>query len=248
MPHPHDPGRFPETRRSIVLAARSDDVVVRRDALEALVAAYWKPVYKYLRLRWSASGEEAEDLTQTFFTLAMEKRFFDRFEPAKARFRTFLRVCLDGFVANERKAARRLKRGGAHVLVALDFETAEGELRRHEAADETDLDECFHREWVRSLFGLAVEDLRAQCAARGRPRDFELFRRYDLEGGDAPGGRPTYGALAAELGTTVTDVTNRLAAARRELRRLVLERLRGICGSDGEFEDEAKVLLGITPR
>ena len=248
MPQSHEPGRFPGTRQSVVLAARSADDAVRRRALDALVAAYWKPVYKYLRLQWHASGEEAEDLTQEFFTRAVEHGFFDRFDPAKARFRTYLRVCLDGLVANERQAAKRLKRGGAHAIVPLDFETAEGEIRRHEAPDGTDLDEYFHREWVRSLFGLAVEDLRAQCASRDRLRDFELFRRYDLDGEDAAGGRPTYAALGAELGMKVTDVTNRLASARRELRRLVLERLREICASDREFEDEARFLLGITPR
>ena len=134
-------GRFPPTRHSIVAGAQSDDPDARRQAFDVLVAAYWKPVYKYLRLKWQASDEDARDLTQEFFARAFEKAFFQRYDPDKARFRTYLRVCLDGFAANERKAARRLKRGGDHAIVPLDFQSAEGELRQHEIPDGADLDE-----------------------------------------------------------------------------------------------------------
>lgn len=241
-------GRFPPTRHSIVAGAQSRDPDSRRQAFDVLVTAYWKPVYKYLRLKWQASDEDARDLTQEFFARAFEKAYFQRYDPAKARFRTYLRVCLDGFAANERKAARRLKRGGDFAIVPLDFQSAEGELRQHEIPDGADLDEFFHREWIRSLFSLAIDALREHYEAAGKPQYFELIRRYDLEGAEAPGGRPTYAALAADLGISVTDVTNHLSAARRELRRLVLERLRGVTGSDAEFEDEARFLLGVTPR
>src|SRR5262245_13632540 len=110
---------FPVTRGSLVRAAGSDDFAVRREAQETLIAAYWKPVYKYVRFKWGVPNEDAKDLTQAFFARSVEKGFFDRFDPAKARFRTFLRVCVDGFVANERRAAGRLKRGGGAELLTL---------------------------------------------------------------------------------------------------------------------------------
>jgi hypothetical protein len=65
-----------------------------------------------------------DENSQGFFALAFEKRFFDRFDPGR-RFRTYLRACLDGFVANERKSAHRLKRGGGAEHVSLDFARAE---------------------------------------------------------------------------------------------------------------------------
>jgi hypothetical protein len=73
----------------------------RRQAFGALAEGYWRPVYKYVRWHWRADPAEAEDLTQGFFARAYEKRFFDRFEAARGRFRTFLRTCVDGYVANE---------------------------------------------------------------------------------------------------------------------------------------------------
>lgn len=237
-------GAFPPTRLTVLAAVRSDDTAVRRRAFDALVAAYWKPVYKYIRLKWHAPDEDARDLTQAFFSRAFEKGFFDRFDPAQARFRTFLRTCLDGFVANERKASGRLKRGGGAQLLSLDFEGAEGELRAREIPDGTDPDAYFHHEWVRSLFGLAVDALRAECAARGRDVHFALFARYDIDA--AMGGRNvTYAELAREYELSVHDVTNHLALVRREFRRLVLERLRALCASDEEFRAEARALLGV---
>lgn len=247
-------GSFPATRHSVVAAIASPDQEIRRLAFDALVAAYWRPVYKYIRLRWLADRHDAEDLTQEFFARAFEKGSLSRFDPARARFRTFLRVCLDGFVANERKAAGRIKRGGGVSFVPIDFDAAERELSRQVrdvgvsstvvpgADDET----LFRQEWVRALFADAVTALRESCAAAGKATHFAVFERYDLE--DHAAGRPTYAALAAELDIPVTQVTNYLAFARRELRRLVLERLRGICATDEEFRLEARELLGVDPR
>ncbi len=239
---------FPLTRRSVVIAisARDADPEVRRQAWEALVASYWRPVYKVLRARWGLDREDAEDWTQDFFASALAKGTFERYDPAKARFRTYLRTCLDGFAANERKAARRLKRGGGQAPLSLDFEGAEEELRRHGAGEGLDVEEYFHREWVRSLFGLAVEDLRQWAERTGKQVHFGLFERYDLEGADAPE-RPSYTELAAEHGLPVTQVTNYLAAVRRELRRFVLERLRELTATEEEFRAEARLILGVDP-
>jgi DNA-directed RNA polymerase specialized sigma24 family protein len=233
---------LPATRHSVVAALRSGNPEVRRDGFETIVAVYWKPVYKYVRLKWHLDGDAAQDTTQEFFARAFEKGFFEPFDPAKARFRTFLRLCLDRFVANERKAAQRLKRGGGLRIVPLDFETAEGELRRHDVAVPADLEDYFHREWTRSLFALAVDDLRDEYTRTDKDRQFQIFQRYDL---DSPGDSspPTYADLAAAFGVTTSDVTNYLSAARRTFRRLLLDRLRAICSDGGEFEAEARQLL-----
>lgn len=238
--------RFPPTRFSVVRAIASPDPEVRDRAFGTLVTAYWKPVYKYLRIKWRLADEDAEDATQAFFAQAFEKAFFERYDPDRARFRTFLRTCLDGFAQNQRKWAGREKRGGGARVLSLDFESAEGELRQHEVADGLDMEEYFHREWVRHLFAVAVEALREGSARAGRTTAFALFERYDLEGPDAAP-RLTYARLGEELGLPVTQVTNELAWARREFRRIVLATLREICGSDAEYRAEARALLGVDP-
>jgi DNA-directed RNA polymerase specialized sigma24 family protein len=234
------PSAFPATRLSVCEAVRSGDPAVRRVGWDALVEAYWKPVCRYVRLRWRADGEEAADLTQGFFARALEKEFFESFDPQRARFRTFLRVCLDGFVANVRQSGARLKRGGGAAPVALEPETAVA------LQTDDDLDACFHREWVRALFDAAIGDLEARCEAEGKRQHFELFRKRDLEAAesDAP---PSYGELARASGLPVTQVTNLLAWARRALREAVLARLRALCASEQEFRDETRALLGFTP-
>ena len=244
----HDTGiggprsRFPTTRVSAVREAGSADPDVRERGFAAVVDAYWKPAYKYVRLRFQQDGESAKDLTQGFFARAFEKGWLAAYDPKKGSFRTFLRTCLDGFVANERKASHRLRRSPGAPLLSLDFEGAEGELVERAVPGGKSMEEFFHEEFVRGLFGAAVGELEARCLASGKEKAFRLFERYDLD--PDPEGAPTYGTLAAAFGMTTTEVTNQLAFARRTFRRIVLERLRRITGSEQEYREEVRTILG----
>jgi RNA polymerase sigma factor (sigma-70 family) len=233
---------FPATRLSVVERTRSGDEETRRVALATIIEGYWKPAYKYLRMKWSLDPDEAADLTQEFFAIALEKDVVEKYDPSRARFRTYLRLCLDGFAGNARKAERRLKRGGGVTLVPLDFETAEGEIGSHEPAVEADVDDLFYREWVRSLLERSVADLKRHAEENGRPVMFEVFSRYDLI--DEAETRPTYTEIGAALNLTSATVTNHLAAMRKRFRQIVLDRLRELTSSEEEFEAEAARLLG----
>jgi DNA-directed RNA polymerase specialized sigma24 family protein len=213
--------KFPVTNHSAVAGARSDDQVIRRRAFDVILTSYWKPVYKYVRLKWQASNEDAKDLTQGFFANAFEKNHFASYDATKASFQTFLRACLDGFVVNERKADGRLKRGGDMDHYQLDFAAAEYELAAHASSTLTP-EEFFHREWVRSMFTIAVETFRRRCAESGRTVHFQLFERYDLNDDRDV----SYASLAEEFGLDITTVNNYLAAARRDFRRIVMEKFR----------------------
>lgn len=233
---------FPQTRLSVVERTRSQDEETRRIALDTIIEAYWKPVYKYLRMKWSLDPDAAADLTQEFFTSALEKEVVEKFNPGRARFRTYLRLCVDGFASNVNKAEKRLKRGGGVAMVPLDFETAEGEIAMRELAADADVEDLFYREWVRALMERSVADLKQFAEAAGRPVMFDVFARYDLvQDGDD---RPTYTAIAQALNLTPATVTNHLAAMRRQFRTIVLERLRELTSSDEEWEAEAARLLG----
>ena len=229
--------KFPVTNHSAIINARSDDSRVRRRAFDTILASYWKPAYKYIRLKWRADNEDAKDLTQGFFALCFEKNYFATYDARKASFQTFLRTCLDGFVANERKAGQRLKRGGD--IDHLDFAEAEHEFAAH-ASSTLSPEDYFHREWVRWMFTLAVDAFRQRCEVSGRAVHFKLFERYDLGDDEV-----SYASLAKDFGLDTATVNNYLAAARRDFRRIVLEKLREITASDEEFRTEARSLLGV---
>lgn len=226
---------FPDTRLSVVEALAASDPARRRDAAELLVAAYRGPVLELLRWRWNLDDADAEDLTQEFFATALAKEWLARFDPAKGRFRTFLRVCADRFAANHRQSEQRLKRGGGAATVSFD------DIAVVVADGDTESEARFRAEWVRSVFHLAIDALREEATARERQVHFAMFECYDL----AEDERPTYAALGASHGLTETQVLNHLAWARRRFRRHVLDVLRRLAGSEAEYREDVRDLLGI---
>ncbi len=232
---------FPPTRLTVLQRIRTDAPEERRASFAPLAEAYWKPIDAYLRIRWRLGPEEAEDMTQAFFAAAFEKRWLERFDPARARFRTFLRTCVDRFAMNQRQAAQRLKRGGGARFVGFEFETPEGEVRERPIEDPVSPEELFRREWIRDLFSRSVEEVRGECLESGHEARFELFERYDL----GPEQGLSYAELARELGLTIPQVTAGLAAVRRAFRTRALENLRAACVSLEEYHAEAREIFGI---
>ena len=235
---------FPPTRGSLLLELRSEKPSERQRALDALLSVYWKPVYKYIRLKWGKDSAEAEDLTQDFFAEVIERNLLDRYDSRKAKLRTYLRLCVDGLAANEHKASQRLKRGGGVQLMPLDFITAEGEVAELEIPAPGNEDDFFAQEWARSIFELSLARLQQECEARGKTIHFKLLELYDVDEG---GKEITYQDAARQFGIKTSDVTNYLAYARREFRKVVLQQIRLMTASDEEYRREARALLGVEP-
>jgi RNA polymerase sigma factor (sigma-70 family) len=223
---------FPTTRQSLIDAAAARGPA----ALGAIASVYWKPAYKHVRIQWRRSNEEAKDLVQGFFAALIEQDILAKFDPEKGRLRTYLRSCLDRFVMKQDESAGRLKRGGDLEFTSFHFDAAEREL----ASSAPSPEDIFFREWQRELFTLAVEDLRTSCGRTGKDVQFRIFEQYDL----AEDERPGYAELAAAHGIPATQVTNYLAWARRELRRLLLERLQTVTSGDRESRAELRALFG----
>jgi RNA polymerase sigma-70 factor (ECF subfamily) len=229
---------FPATSHSALAAIRGTDPQRRRRALDSLAAAYWRPVYTYLRLRWRKSHDEAADLTQEFFAHLLAKDLLDRFDPDRARLRTFLRLSIDGIAANRaRSDHRRMYAGGSHGRVDPEGGSLPLDLSTTESPDI-----LFEREWRRALLGAAVARLEERCAQSGKQEHFSLLEEYDLASG---GPRPSYAELARRNGIAVTDVTNRLSWARQKLRECVRELLRETTATDSEYREDARALLGL---
>jgi DNA-directed RNA polymerase specialized sigma24 family protein len=194
---------FPVTHRSVLERVRSSDHEIRRAAFDDLAVGYWRPSYHYLRLHWRLSPETAEDVVQAFFTIAFEKRYIDRYDPAKARFRTFLRTCLDRFVQNYRKAERAEKRGGRQTMLSLDFPGAEQELAARASREVSDVERFFHDETIRSLFARTVDAMQRAYDTEGKPAVFRVDERHDLK----PTPDVSSASVAEELDLTTAQVT-----------------------------------------
>jgi DNA-directed RNA polymerase specialized sigma24 family protein len=232
---------FPPTRHSVIERLRNDDAADRRAAFGDLVEGYWKPVYKHLRTTWRLTPEDAQDLTQAFFSDAFQKAWLEKYEPGKARFRTFVRVCVDRFAMNVRQASSRMKRGGDVRTVSLDFNEAEAEVRAQSLASPADAEGFFQQEFVRALFQRAVSEARGELERSGRAVHFQMFAKYDID----PDEGVSYATLAREFGLTESQVTNYLAGVRRTFRVHALNALRGLCATDEEYRREARDLFGM---
>lgn len=239
---------FPLTRPSAVAGVASEDPAERARAFDALVRAYYRPVYAHLRVRWRKPPEDARDLVQGFFARAFENKQLGGYEPGRARFRTYLRAALDNYVMQEARGASRQKRGGGAPKMSLDFDVAEEDLAKL-AVDPDSAEALFDREWTRSLFAAAIAALQARCAKQGKAAYFDVFKRYvlDPETKALEHDRPSYAEVAKACGISPSDVTNYLSWARRELRACVLVRLREITHDEAEFREEARAVLGVDP-
>lgn len=217
----------------------SEDTESRRAAFGDLTTGYWRPSYQYLRLHWHLTAEDAEDVVQSFFATAFEKQYLEKYDATQARFRTFLRVCLDRFVQNTQKTERAAKRGGGATLLSLDFPGAERDLASLPPVI-GDAERFFHDETVRALFNRAVDAMRRRLADEQRLALFAVFELHDLQ----PDRDTSYASIARALNLTVAQVTNHLHAARRLFRTCALAELRAISATDAEYRDDARALFG----
>lgn len=230
---------FPDTRYSVVAALCSTDSTVRERAAEVVARVYRSPVIAVLQLRWQLDRADAEDLAHDFLAHAFARDWLQRYDPAKGRFRTFLRSCLLAYASTAHEAATRHKRGGGARHVSLD-------AAARAPASDADLDVVFHQEWVRAVFERSLEALARECEAAGRQSTWDVFVAYDVEGSSAEP-RPNYTQIAARFALPVTQVTNYLTWARRRLRVHVLEVVRALTADEAEFRAEARALLGVDP-
>jgi RNA polymerase sigma-70 factor (ECF subfamily) len=232
-------GDFASTRWSVVLLARDRAAAEADAALEALCRAYWYPLYAYIR-RQVGSADQAEELTQEFFTRFLEKDFLDAVDRDRGRFRSFLLACCKHFLANERDRVRAQKRGGGRALLSLDFVSA-AERYHREPADSLTPERLFERRWVLTLLDQVLDQLGREFHADGKG---PLFERLKLALVGATEALP-YAAIGAELGMTEAAVKKAAQRLRRRYREIFRERIAATVGSPEEIEDEIRALFAV---
>jgi RNA polymerase sigma-70 factor (ECF subfamily) len=231
---------FATTRWTLVAGAQSASAERRSAALSDLCAAYWPPIYAFLRRRGHAA-DDAADLTQAFFHHVIEKRALDGVDPALGRFRAFLLASVKHFASNAREHESAQKRGGGWARVEFDPPTLE---RRYDAVRSADLDpeQVFERQWAATLLDRALDRLRAQQAAAGRGREFAVLSAYLTS--DAGDERP-YREVSAELGTTETAVRAAVHRLRQALGRALRDEVADTVGDAAAADAELRHLLAL---
>ena len=239
FPPANDGGAFPPTCWSVVRRFQSGGERERRECLEVLCRAYWKPVHAWLRAR-GASPADAEDTAQDFFARLIAGDWLANASEAKGRLRSLLLVILKRHVATAYAARCAQKRGGGLTFVPL--ESDDGLSQRHDVpADELSPDLIFDREWVREMLDRVITRLRADYAASGKAALFDELRNYIA--GDSE--EESYGDSAMRLGMTPGAV--KVAAFR--LRERYRARLRAeVCEtveSPDLVDEELRALLAV---
>ena len=144
---------FTTTQWSVVLEAQGQSPSAQ-EALEKLCRTYWRPVYGFIR-RQGARQEEAEDLTQGFFMLLLERRDFDAVRKEKGRLRSYLLTSLKHFLMNERERALAIKRGAGWRLISLD-QLHQDERAGFEPADTATADQIYERRWAMTVLNAVL--------------------------------------------------------------------------------------------
>jgi RNA polymerase sigma-70 factor (ECF subfamily) len=184
-----------------------------------LARRYQGPAEVYLRAALGLSRERAHELFQEFFAWMLASGFLAKAEPARGRFRAFLKLALRRFATDELRKAAAEKRGGGRTALALDEPDAPEVADARAPEPEVALDDA----WRAALVAEAFARTRAELERTGRAVHFALFHDHYL----ASGPEPDYRALAARHGVTTTDVSNHLQRAKRvfreALRALVLD-------------------------
>jgi RNA polymerase sigma-70 factor (ECF subfamily) len=230
---------FVTTHWTVVRAAGDSVTKVARGALEQLCAAYWYPLYAYVR-RKGYDEPDAQDLTQEFFARLIQRNDFAALDRGRGKFRAFLLAAMNHFLAKEWRKAGTLKRGAGHTPLSLDTALAEERYGAQPAVEPTP-ERLFDRRWAETVLERAAQQLRAEFTGEGREA---LFRELNVFL-SAPAGAGDYAAVAARLRMTESAVAKAVERLRRRYRDLARREIAQTVSSPADVEEEMRYLLEI---
>lgn len=230
---------FQPTRWTLIAEANGPDKSVARAALEKLCAAYWYPLYAYIRRR-GHGPEDAEDAVQGFFVRLLERDYFAAAARERGRLRAFLIHQMDCWLADAARRRTAAKRGGGLALVSMD--DAEARYAAEPATQETP-ETLYHRRWALTLLAEALEDLEKSSAAAAQADAFSLLKPALTE--------PTATALdtaavAESLGIPRDQVRTRVHRLRAQFREALLARIAATLHTSRREELEAEMQALLT--
>jgi RNA polymerase sigma-70 factor (ECF subfamily) len=229
---------FTTTRWSVVLTAQGHSPAAD-EALERLCRTYWPPIYSFVR-RQGVSPAEAEDLTQSFFALILERRDLDAVRREKGRLRSYLLTSLKHFLTSEHRRATTAKRGKGQPLVHLEAlnEKERIELR---SSDHLSADRLYERRWALTLMEQVLGRLKNEYETAGNAVLFDLLKQLLP---DEPGA-PSRGEIAAQLGMTDNAVRQAFHRFRQRYQILLREEIAHTVAIASDVEVELRYLISV---
>jgi RNA polymerase sigma factor (sigma-70 family) len=228
---------FVTTHWSVVLTAQGRSPAAD-EALEKLCRMYWWPLYGFVR-RNGFGPEEAQDLTQGFFALLLERRDLDVVRREKGRLRSYLLVSLKNFLAKARRRELTLKRGEGRALVPLD-ELLAREHADLEPADNLTADKIYERRWALTLLEQVLTRLETEYRSAGNTILFDCLKEFlsDEE-------RRSQAEAAAELGMTENALKQAFHRLRQRYRQLLRDEIAQTVAVPGDVEDELRHFISV---
>ena len=214
---------FKTTRWNLVQTAHD------RLALDSLVRIYWKPLYFFVR-QHGHGNEESKDLVQGFLTSFLERSGFEKADPGRGRFRTFLLAAMENYLRDQARAASRAKRGGGAPLLSLDFDKGEREFVVESRQGESPTT-ILNRAWARSLLEQSMTEL------TGEPAHLDAFKRYQ-EGADLR-------TIAAETGLSEAAAQSAVRRLKGRLKDIIVDHIRHSVSSPEDLREEVAEFMAL---
>jgi len=230
---------FLTTRWSMVLNAKDKAAPGSKEALESLCRTYWYPIYAFVRGA-GHSPPDAQDLTKQFFVRLLTKDFLRVVTPEKGRFRTFLRMALKRFLANEWDHAHAQKRGGGATHLSFDTAAAEGRLGLEQAGTLAP-DQIYDRTWALTLLEQASARLESEYRGAGQTGLWHQLKPHLT----AERGSIAYPEIAAALGLSEGATRVALHRLRRRFRGVFRQAIAETVSTPEEVESELRLVLEI---
>jgi len=229
---------FSTTNWSVVLEAQGQSPAAQQ-ALEKLCRTYWRPVYSFIR-REGTGHEEAEDLTQAFFALLLQRRNFGDVRKEKGRLRSYLLTSLKHFLVSQHRRAVTVKRGKGQQPVPLEELAAIGRADI-EPADHLSADRICERRWVLTLMEQVLRRLRDEYVMAGNAELFDLLKQLLP---DEPGA-PSRAEIALQLGMTDNALRQAFHRFRQRYQLLLREEIGHTVAVASDVEDELRHLITV---
>ena len=240
MPDTSADSAFHATRWTLVMRACGDSHE-SRTALSELCAAYWSPVFHFLR-REGRNDDDSRELTQEFFARLLARGGIGEAERAKGRFRSYLLGALKHFLAERRRNQGREKRGGDAIIESLDAPVAEG-TPGLQIADPSDAfsDKHFDREWAHAIMDRSLSTVQTSFEKAGKGAQFEALKPWLV--GDTD--NLSQADAAAKLGTSTGAIKVTIHRLRKDFRAALEAEIAQTVPSPDDIAAELRYLVEV---